>query len=272
MTSHIQPSQADSVDTAAAPIAFNTDYAHQHLLSSGYIPALGIAIPWTAYVLSLHVIWSIGTPIALVESMFPRRRTEPWLRTPGLIIIAVLYVLGLLAAFGTTWLEYRYVASPVHLIGVALVTLILIIAGMLLTKRRRPVHPATQASGRAPAAWLVSVASAVAASIVVLTPHLPTAALRTMTILIIEAAAVIAITLWSRRPGWGDKQVLALAAGALFAYAWHAFVNMPAFDSASVVMVRISNVVFAGLAGAAVCIAAGRIANTDKSGLGAEKR
>jgi hypothetical protein len=106
----------------------------------------------------------------------------------------------------------------------------------------------------------------------VLTPHLPTAALRTMTILIIEAAAVIAITLWSRRPGWGDKQVLALAAGALFAYAWHAFVNMPAFDSASVVMVRISNVVFAGLAGAAVCIAAGRIANTDKSGLGEEKR
>jgi hypothetical protein len=64
-------------------------------------------IPWTAYVLSLPVIWSIGTPIALVESMFPRRRTEPWLGTPRLIIIAVLYVLGLLAAFGTTWLEYR---------------------------------------------------------------------------------------------------------------------------------------------------------------------
>jgi hypothetical protein len=78
--------------------------------------------------------------------------------------------------------------------------------------------------------------------------------------------AVVAAT------GLGDKQVLALAAAALFAYAWHAFVNMPAFDSASVVMVRISNVVFAGLARAAVCIAAGRIANTDKSGLGEEKR
>jgi len=95
-------------------------------------------------VLSLHVIWSIGIPIALVESRFPRRRTEPWLHTPGLIIIAMLCVLGLLAAFGTTWLEYRHVASPVHLIGVALVALILII----------------------------------------------------------EAAAVIAITLWSRRPDW----------------------------------------------------------------------
>jgi hypothetical protein len=53
--------------------------------------------------------------------MFPRRRTEPWLHMPGLIIIAVLDGLGLLAAFGTTWLEYRYLASPVHLIGAALV-------------------------------------------------------------------------------------------------------------------------------------------------------
>jgi hypothetical protein len=251
---------------------FNTDYAHQHLLSTGYIPALGIAIPWTAYVLSLHVIWSIGTPIALVESMFPRRRTEPWLRTPGLIVIAVLYVVGLLAAFGTTWLEYRYVASPVHLIGVALVALILIIAGLLLTKRRRAAHPAAEASGHAPAAWLVGIASAVAASIVVLAPHLPTAALRTLTILIIEAAAVIAITLWSQQPGWGNQQILALAAGALFAYAWHGFANMPAFDSASVVMVRLSKVVFAALAVAAVWIAARRITNTDKSALEKEKR
>lgn len=238
---------------------FNPDYAHQHLLSSGYVPALGIAIPWTVYVLSLHVIWSIGTPIALVESMFPRRRTEAWLRTPGLIIMAVLYVLGLAAAFGTTWLEYRYVASPVHLIGAALIAMILIIVGMLLATLWRPAHPAAQASGRAPAAWLVGIASAVAASIVVLAPHLPTAALRSLTILIIEAAAVIAITLWSRRAGWGDRQILALAAGALFGYAWHAFVNLPAFDSASVVVARISNVVFAALAVAAVWIAARQV-------------
>jgi hypothetical protein len=89
--------------------------------------------------------------------MFPRRRTEPWLHMPGLIIIAVLDGLGLLAAFGTTWLEYRYLASPVHLIG-ARWSLILIIAGMLLTNRRRPAHPAAEASRHAPAAWLVGIA------------------------------------------------------------------------------------------------------------------
>jgi hypothetical protein len=58
---------------------------------------------------------------------------------------------------------------------------------------------------------------------------------------------------------WESGQILALAAGALFAYASHAFLSPPAFDSASIVMVRISNVVFAALALAAVLIAARRI-------------
>ena len=94
-------------------------------------------------------------------------------------------------------------------------------------------------------------------------PWIPNAIGSTLTFLVIEAAAVITITRWSRRPGWRDRQILALAAGALFAYAWHAFISPPAFDSASIVIVRVSNVVFAGLALAAVSIAARRI--SDKS-------
>ena len=158
---------------------------------------------------------------------------------------------------------FRYVAPPSRLIGAAVVAVILIVAGVLLTTAPRRKLPGVQASRPAPAAWVVGIASALAASIVVLTPHLPTAVWRTLTILVIEAAAVITITLWSRRPGWGDRQILALAAGALFAYAWHAFANTPAFDSAPLVIVRISNVVFAALALVAVWIAARRIAATE---------
>jgi hypothetical protein len=77
--------------------------------------------------------------------------------------------------------------------------------------------------------------------------------------LVIEAVAVIVITIWWRRPGWGDRQILALGAGALFAYAWHAFTTPPAFDTAPAVIVRISEVVFAALAVAAVWIAARRL-------------
>lgn len=244
---------------------FNPDYAHQHLLSSGFLPALGIGVPWTVYVLSLHVIWSICTPIALVECMFPGRRTEPWLRMPGLIIITVVYVIGVVAASATTWVVYRYVAPPSRLIGAAVVAVILIIAGVLLTKKRRGERPGLEASRPAPVPWVVGIAAAVAASIVVLTPDLPGAVWRSLTILVIELAAVIMITLWSRRPGWGDRQILALAAGALFAYAWHAFISPPAFDSASIVIVRISNAVFAALALAAVWIAARRISDLSDS-------
>src|SRR5689334_9120580 len=39
---------------------FNPDYADAHLLVDGYVPALGIAIPWTLYVLGLHVFWSVS--------------------------------------------------------------------------------------------------------------------------------------------------------------------------------------------------------------------
>jgi hypothetical protein len=246
---------------------FNPDYAHQHLLSSGFLPALGIAIPWTVYVLSLHVIWSICTPIALVECMFPRRRTESWLRTPGLIIVGAVYVIGVVAAFATTWVVYRYVASPSRLIGAAVVAVVLIVAGVLLTRVRCPERSGLEASRPAPAAWVVVGAAAVAASLVVITPHLPGAVWRTLTILVIELVGLITITLWSRRLGWGDRQILALAAGALFAYAWHAFVSPPAFDSASIVIVRISNVVFAALVVAAVWFAARRIAAAQGSRL-----
>jgi hypothetical protein len=71
------------------------------------VPTLRI-VGSTVYVLSLHVIWSICTPIALVECMFPDRRTVTWLRTPGLIIVAVVYVLGVTAAAATTWATFRY--------------------------------------------------------------------------------------------------------------------------------------------------------------------
>ena len=140
---------------------FNPDYAHQHLLSSGYLPALGIAIPWTVHVLSLHVISSICTPIALVECMFPDRRTTPWLRTPGLIIIEMIYVLGVVATFAVTWATYRYVAPTGHLI---------------------------------------------AASILVVAPWIPKVIGSTLTFLVIEALAVIRITLWLFSRPWRWQQ------------------------------------------------------------------
>src|SRR5215467_11660577 len=41
---------------------FNPNYAGQHLLAYGYVPALGTSPVWALFVLSIHVVWSISTP------------------------------------------------------------------------------------------------------------------------------------------------------------------------------------------------------------------
>ncbi|MGZ3305306.1 MAG: hypothetical protein ACXU8U_05540, partial [Asticcacaulis sp.] len=58
---------------------FNPNYLHLRLLDFGFIPALGTALPWLVFVISIHVIWSISVPIALAEALFRDRREEPWL-------------------------------------------------------------------------------------------------------------------------------------------------------------------------------------------------
>src|SRR5262249_35453142 len=39
---------------------FNPNYANERLLDYGYIEALGTSLNWTVFVLTLHVVWSIG--------------------------------------------------------------------------------------------------------------------------------------------------------------------------------------------------------------------
>jgi hypothetical protein len=147
-----------------------------------------------------------------------------------------------------------------RLVGAALVAVVLVAIGARLTIRRQAPHPAPQGSRPAPAAWVVGIAAAVATSILVVAAQVPTAAGSTLTFLLTEGVAVAAIAVWSRRSGWSQPHVLALAAAALFAYAWHAFTTTPAFDSAPIGVVRISNLVFAAMALAAVLVAARRLA------------
>ena len=79
---------------------FNPDYLGLHKLSFGYLPALGIGLPWTIFVLTLHDVWSIATPIAVAESVFPER--DPWLGPKRVAGLAGLYVVtGALLCVGS---------------------------------------------------------------------------------------------------------------------------------------------------------------------------
>lgn len=50
---------------------FNPDWGGRHLNAYGFIPGLGIGGPWTLFVLTLHMVWSIAVPIAFAELLTP---------------------------------------------------------------------------------------------------------------------------------------------------------------------------------------------------------
>ena len=199
---------------------FNPDYVGAHLLDTGFVPALGIAIPWTIFVLTLHTVWSISVPIALIEEWTPRR-TTPWLRTPGFVIGCLLLALG---AFGTTMSTYgteHFVASRTQLLVVGLVVAVLVAAAFLLPRRtEREVRRA------APAPGVVLIAGLAAGALFFLTGPEPVW-LGVLQMLIALGAIGAAILLWSRRSGWGSRQRFAAAAAGILTYAWHSFTSTP---------------------------------------------
>src|SRR5215831_12972820 len=106
--------------------------------------------------------------------------------------------------------------------------------GLRLT--RRSAGAGSAAVALAPSACLVGVASFTAASLFMgvhqlysAFPNLPGAVPVAVTVAV--AAAMIGLVLhWSRRHGWGPVHHLALAAGALFTYAWTGFFTISLGD------------------------------------------
>ena len=108
---------------------FNPHYLGQDLLSFGYVPALGIGAPWTVYVLALHVVWSMGTPIAIAEALFGR---EPWLKKVGLSLWSISFVLGSAATFAISLFigEPHFIAQPAQLGTTALLVVALVVLAL----------------------------------------------------------------------------------------------------------------------------------------------
>ena len=110
---------------------FNPHYLGLDLISYGHVGWLGTALPWAIFVLSIHVVWSIATPIALIEAIFPqtasgrapeRFRTrhpeldghpEPWLGRVGLGVVTGVLVVGGRATFAISYFTGdKFLAHP----------------------------------------------------------------------------------------------------------------------------------------------------------------
>jgi hypothetical protein len=116
---------------------------------TGLAPRIGgFNTAYTLMVLVYHAVFSIGIPIALAEMTHSQARRTPWLRTPGLIVTAVIAVIG----FGL----FRLVpltADPHYLqpwpddvaIGVLVVALILVALRVLPPVRAKDAMKANNA-------------------------------------------------------------------------------------------------------------------------------
>jgi len=222
---------------------FDPNYAHLRLLDYGYVPALGISVPWSIFVLSLHVVWSIGAPIAVVESLTPDRATTPWLRLPGTIVAGVLFGFGAAVTYLLSVNEYHYVASWPHLAVVGVLVVALVVAAMRMPRRRsEPLG-----SRPAPPAWVVAIVATVAGtaymSLRLVQHQLAWPVVATLAVVIL-VAMIWLVTVWSQRAGWARAHLLALATGALLTYAAWSF-SMSPVQAAPHNVVLASHIIFA---------------------------
>ncbi len=216
---------------------FNPDYLNVHLLDHGFVPALGIAIPWTLFVLSLHTVWSISVPIALVEE-WTTRRTVPWLRRPGLIVTGVLALIGAVFTFAISYADGHFLASPTQLTVTAVIAAALIVIAFRLPRREPSLG-----AGAAPRPWVVLVAVLAAGGVFLVADWLP-AVPGSVLLAVLLVAVTTLILWWSRKPRWDGRHRFAAAAGALLTYAWHSFLMHPVIKAPTALIV-VSHVVFA---------------------------
>lgn len=214
-------------EALATESLFNPHYLGAHLLDFGYVPALGLAAPWTVYVLVLHAVWSIAVPVALVEILFPGRRCEPWLGPVGLGIIILVYAAGVaLVALGS-WHMGHFAASRTQLAVSALAVAAVAAASLLLFRRVAPAPAAVPlAGGPGWRPWMLGLAAFLCGSefhaMNFRQSFLSPAGMVALQFApIVVLAAIVARA--TRSPGWTQASADAVAVGALLVYVWWGF-------------------------------------------------
>ena len=219
---------------------FNPNYLsmNMHLLDPAYIPRLGIGGSWTVYVLTLHVVWSIATPIALIEGLFPEKARQPWLGRVGIAVVSVLFVAAVGAIAVISYRKDHFLSSPMQFTSAGVLFVALIVLALYL-----PRPQAEKQRGWAPNVWLSGVIALVAGSAVMMVPRNWNWG-AVAAIVAVDAVICALGLIWGQRENWNQRQTVAMGAGAALAYAWHAFL-MSSLAGSSALSKNISHAVFA---------------------------
>ena len=218
---------------------FNPDYLKLHLglLTPAYIPSLGIGGWWTLWMFNVHAVWSIATPIALIESCLPDRARSPWLGRAGMVVTTLVLIFGAAAAGLMQYRQDPFLASPKQFVGAAAVVLLLAAAAF-----RIPSRQSKDSGGRAPSPWVVGVVALLFGSAALFVPQAWGWG-AVAELLGLDIVMLLAVVAWSRRAEWRIEHQLALGAGAALAYGWHAFLQHPAVGTLDA-SVRVGNAIF----------------------------
>ena len=244
-------------------LLFNPSYSTYGVEVTGptYLPSLGINVVMTLSVITLHTIWSVCVPIAIVEALVPRRSTTPWLGALGLAVAAVVFLLGSSYIAVSISREEGFLASTPQLIGTFLASALLIAVALRARERSLP-----RVKRSAPSPWVagaVSLAMTIALMLFnvwtlgrSITREGPLSGWVSVALwFALVVAAVVLIMHWSRRDGWGAPHHLALAGGALLTYALIAFPQEPIVGSTGAIDLA-GNTIFLLGAGALLAAAA----------------
>jgi hypothetical protein len=195
------------------------------------IPGLGISASIVQATLTLHTVWSICVPIALMEA-FDNEPKRPWLGRVGLTVTALVFVAASIVLGVYQAQDHHFMASPAQLTGSALIIVAMCVAAFMIKRRpesldRRP----------APNPWLTGAASFGLSSIYWLeSTFVSDSNVQWFSVawwFLLAGATAALFRYWSRRHGWTDLHRLALAGGALLTYVWVGFEHSRYLDTST---------------------------------------
>jgi hypothetical protein len=207
--------------------------------------------------LTLHTVWSICVPIALIESI-GGEDTRPWLGRRGLATTAVVFVGGS-TFLGVAQAEsLGFVASPGQFTGCA-IAIVGLVAVAWRIRRRDPSRDALCAPSPLSAGVFAFVVSGLYWAESVFVPESVSPWLSAVWWFVPAAVSILVVVRWSHRTGWGRVHRLALAGGALLTYCWVGFANAHELDGVSLREALAGNVIFVVVALAILGLAIRRI-------------
>lgn len=207
--------------TSLAPLPFPGAHAD-------YGRLWGLNLVYLLFMLGYESIWVVVVPVQLTELFFPRQSSQPWLRIRGIIISAIIFLLGCrIAWYGwTQQARPRLHAAPYHpplallALGFALIAL-LIVAAYLVRNFALPKSDDPRTTIPAWAAGITAFVMGAAWFEVIAQMFVPHPLQPFWAVIVAGIVwAVIAFALftrWASRPAWHEVHGFSAALGATLA-------------------------------------------------------